>query len=106
MSLPKTKVKKLMIFIAVGILAVIMGGRYVINSFNVVETDDAYIEGRIYLISPKIPGTVKVVRIEDNQKVKKGDLLIEIDPMDYELKVNEVQAGLDMRKALFNQASR
>ncbi len=106
MSLPKPKVKKLVIFIAIGILAAIIGGRYVISSFNVVETDDAYIEGRIHNIAPKIPGTVKVVKIEDNQKVKEGDLLIEIDPVDYELRVSEAQAGLDMRKASFEQASR
>jgi len=72
----------------------------------VVETDDAYIEGRIHVIAPKIPGTIKAVKVEDNQRVKEGDLLIEIDPVDYELKVSEAQASLDMRKAAFEQAGR
>ena len=106
MSLSKPKKKNLIIFIAVGVLTAIISGRYVIDSFNVVETDDAYIEGRIHNIAPKISGTVKAVKVEDNQKVKAGDLLVEIDPVDYELKVSEVQSVLDMRKAVFEQASR
>jgi len=97
MSLPRPKKKNLIIFIAVGVLTVIIGGRYVINSFNVVETDDAYIEGRIHNIALKISGTVKAVNVEDNQKVKTGDLLVEIEPVDYELKVSEAKASLDMQ---------
>jgi membrane fusion protein (multidrug efflux system) len=106
MSLPRPKKKNLIIFIAVGVLTVIIGGRYVINSFNVVETDDAYIEGRIHNIALKISGTVKAVNVEDNQKVKTGDLLVEIEPVDYELKVSEAKASLDMRKVAFEQTSR
>lgn len=106
MSLPKPKGKKLWIIIGIGVLAAVISGKYVFDSFTVVETDDAYIEGRIHVIAPKIPGTVKAVKIEDNQKVKEGDLLVEIDPVDFELKVNEALASLDMRKASFEQSGR
>ncbi|MCL5878608.1 MAG: HlyD family secretion protein, partial [Deltaproteobacteria bacterium] len=54
----------------------------------------------------KIPGTVKTVNVRDNQKVKKNKLLLEIDPADYELQVNEAQANLDIRKSLLDQALR
>jgi len=72
---------------------------YIIRSFSRVSTDDAYIEGRTHTIASKIAGTVSQVYVNDNQNVKKGDVLVEIDPPDYELKVNQAQAELDAQKA-------
>ena len=93
MSPSRGKKKTLIIALITGLL---VGGVflavYVINGFSRIGTDDAYITGRIHNIAPKIPGTIKAVRIEDNQNVKKGDILVEIDPVDYELKVNEARA--------------
>jgi len=92
------------------IVGVAIGGAalssYVMGSFGRVSTDDAYVEGRIHAIASKIPGTVKAVNIKDNQNVKEGDVLIEIDPADYELKVAEAKASLDIRKAALEQAQR
>ena len=48
-----------------------------------IETDDAFIEARIHSVSAKVPGTVSRVLVQDNQFVKKGDLLVELDPADY-----------------------
>jgi len=45
-----------------------------------VSTDDAYIDGRIHLVSARVQGTVAEVRVRDNQPVKAGDLLLLIDP--------------------------
>ncbi|MFA6142669.1 MAG: HlyD family secretion protein [Candidatus Omnitrophota bacterium] len=90
------------------IVAILIGGtfllRYLIGNLGCVSTDDAYIEGRIHAIASKIPGTVKSVNVKDNQIVKEGYLLIEIDPIDYELKVAESAAVLDMRKAALEDA--
>ncbi|MFA6320342.1 MAG: HlyD family secretion protein [Candidatus Omnitrophota bacterium] len=80
--------------------------RYMISNFGCVSTDDAYVEGRIHAIASKIPGTVKLVNVTDNQIVKEGDVLIEIDPVDYELKAAEAKAGLEIRKAALEQAGR
>jgi membrane fusion protein, multidrug efflux system len=83
--------------------AVVLGGIsvavYLAHSLRTVVTDDAYIEGRIHTISSKIPGSVKEVKVIDNQSVKKGDCLVEIDPVDFQVKVNEAQAALDAEKA-------
>lgn len=88
---------------------VVVGGailsNYLINDFGRISTDDAYIEGRIHAIASKIPGTVKVVNVKDNQIVKEGDLLVEIDPIDYELKLKEARANLDIRKAALEQST-
>lgn len=63
-----------------------------------ITTDNAYIEGRIYIISSKVPGTIKAIYVEDNRLVKKGDLLLEIDEKDYDVKVKEAQAAYEIEK--------
>jgi membrane fusion protein, multidrug efflux system len=68
-----------------------------------ILTDDAFVDGRIHLIASKVPGTVKVVRIKDNQFVKRDDLLLEIDPRDYEVRVKETQAGLETERAKLSE---
>jgi membrane fusion protein (multidrug efflux system) len=71
----------------------------IIRGFTRVTTDDAYIAGRIHSIASKIPGTVKRVLINDNQGIKKGDVLVEIDPLDYEARLREAQAAVEAEKA-------
>jgi membrane fusion protein (multidrug efflux system) len=101
------KRKKLIYFAIATMVAMFLAlGVYVISNLNRISTDDAYIEGRIHSIAAKIPGTIKNVAVEDNQGVKKDQLLIEIDPVDYELKVSEAQSNFDLRKASFEQAGR
>ncbi|MCX5714957.1 MAG: HlyD family secretion protein [Candidatus Omnitrophica bacterium] len=107
MELQKNKKQKLIyLFIALAVLGLILLTVYLINSSNRIFTDDAYIEGRIHSIASKITGTIKQVLVEDNQGVKSGQVLIEIDPIDYELKVNEALATFGLRKASFDQAKR
>ena len=91
---------------AVVAVGVIMAGVYIIANLSRVTTDDAYIEGRIHYVASKISGTVKKVYVDDNQNVKQGDILLEVDPIDYELKVDEASANLDLRKASLEQAAR
>ncbi|MFA6356225.1 MAG: HlyD family secretion protein [Candidatus Omnitrophota bacterium] len=94
------------IFLVTGGIAAVALILFVMSGLSLVSTDDAYIEGRIHNIASKVPGTVKTVNAEDNSIVKKGDVLVEIDPVDYELRVNEAQAALDIRKVAFEQAAR
>jgi membrane fusion protein (multidrug efflux system) len=98
--------KQNIIFSAVIGVVVIIVGASALKGMGRVSTDDAFIEDRIHQIAPKIPGTVLAVPIEDNSQVKKGDLLVEIDPVDYQLRVNEAKAALDMSKAAYEQAGR
>jgi membrane fusion protein, multidrug efflux system len=58
-----------------------------------VTTDDAYVTGRIHIIASKVRGTVKAVYAEDNQLVKEGDLLVEIDDRDYDVRVSEAESA-------------
>ena len=68
-------------------LVLIVGGatgvRYWLHSRLYESTDDAFIEGHATQVSPKVSGYVQRIYITDNQQVKAGDLLVEIDPRDY-----------------------
>ena len=72
---------------------------YTISNSGSQTTDDAYVGGRVHTIASKVPGTVFTVPVVDNQNVKKGEMLVEIDSADYELKVNDAQAALEAEKA-------
>jgi membrane fusion protein, multidrug efflux system len=74
--------------------------RYI--SFH-VSTDDAYVDGSIALISSRITGTVVKVFVEDNWRVKADDTLLELDPSDYQVRVNEAQAQLERARQTVDQ---
>lgn len=80
------------------LLIMIVGGwfglRLYIKSKTDVETDNAFIEARVVPVSSKVSGTVTRVLVNDNQFVKQGDLLLEIDQSDYQLQVSRASAGV------------
>ena len=68
------------------------------------STDDAFIEGHVTLISPRVSGPVVRLLIEDNQVVKEGDPLLEIDPRDFETKLAQTRADLTAARSQLEQA--
>ena len=64
-----------------------------------VTTDDAYVDGHIHIVASKVPGTVLALHVKDNQFVKKDDPILEIDPVDYRVALQEAQANLEMERA-------
>ncbi|RYU80119.1 HlyD family secretion protein [Hymenobacter persicinus] len=63
------------------------------------ETDDAQVEGDVYPILPRVGGPVLEVKVQDNQVVKKGDVLATLDPADYQQRVNAAEAALAAAQA-------
>ncbi len=63
-----------------------------------VSTDDAYVEGRIHTISARVYGTVEGVAVDDNQPVKKGQLLVRLDAVPFEVSVKDAEAALEQAK--------
>lgn len=59
------------------------------------STDDAYLKANRVLISPKVQGYVTQLLIDDNQTVKKGDLLVAIESRDYQAKVLQAEAAIE-----------
>src|ERR1700719_581978 len=60
-----------------------------------VSTDDAYVDGTVALVSARVAGTVTNVYVEDNWTVKEGQLLLTLDPRDFEVKVEQAEAQLE-----------
>lgn len=68
-----------------------------------ISTDDAFIDGRVHVIATKVPGTVKALFVNDNQFVKKNDLLLETDPIDYDVRVKEARASFQAERARLSE---
>lgn len=71
---------------------------------NQESTDDAYTDGNAITIAPKVSGYVVRLAINDNVYVHKGDLLVQIDPRDYQAQVDAAQAQLGLARAQLNAA--
>ena len=80
------------------IAGTVLGVRQWAHSRTHITTDNAFIESHVHSISSRVPGVVKKVAVVDNQFVRKGDLLLELDPSDYQARVHTAAASLDMAK--------
>jgi membrane fusion protein (multidrug efflux system) len=89
--------------LAVGIVvigvAVFFGLRYLADNLASEDTDDAFIDGHIVSIAAKISGEVIATHITENQEVKTGDLLAEIDPKPFDVRVSQRRAALSSAEA-------
>ena len=63
------------------------------------STDDAFVDVHVVSVAPKIAGRVSMVHVADNQPVKKGDVLIDIDPRDFQAALAQANANLAKDKA-------
>lgn len=96
--------KVLSVAAVVLIIGFIFGVRYWLYARSHESTDDAFIDGHIIQVSPKASGYVKKIYVSDNQQVKAGDLIAELDARDYEVKLQQAQAALDAGLAKENEA--
>src|SRR5437868_551581 len=76
------------------LVAVIFGLRYWAYARSHETTDDAFIDGHIVQVSPKVSGYVAKVYVTDNQPVNEGDLVAELDARDYEARLEQAKAAL------------
>ncbi|MFZ0284495.1 MAG: HlyD family secretion protein [Terriglobales bacterium] len=82
------------------VLVLIVGGVFLWRYLSSYEsTDDAQVDVHLYPVSARISGYVIKVNVGDNQWVQKGDVLVEIDPKDYEVAVAQAQANLASAEA-------
>src|SRR5207245_1388777 len=86
------------IVLAFGVVAVValltFGVRYVLYARAHESTDDAFIDGHIVGMSPKVASNVARVYVDDNTHVKAGDLLVELDPRDFEARLAQARSNL------------
>ena len=95
----KRKKGSIIVFVALALIGAVTIYFYLRYKATHITTDDAFIEGHVHTIASKVSGTVKKIHVDDNQPVRKGDILIEIDPVDYEVKVKSASATLNKERA-------
>jgi membrane fusion protein (multidrug efflux system) len=97
---PKKKPSAALLKIVIVLALFAVGGFYYSWMHKGQEsTDDATFEASVVTISPKIGGYIKTLNIRDNQLVKAGDVLLEIDPSDYIIRVTKAEAALQAAEA-------
>ena len=84
---------------ALAIAGIGYGGIVMFHSFTHETTDDAFVDVHTVSVAPKIAGQVAVVHVDDNQLVKQGDVLVEIDPRDFQVALAQAKANLARDKA-------
>src|ERR1700736_3079552 len=90
---------RLLIGVLVIALVLFFGVRWLLHSLNTVSTDDAYVNGYVTFVAPRVSGQVAHVLVDDNNRVKKGDVLVELDPEPYRVQVAIKQAAVDSAQA-------
>jgi membrane fusion protein, multidrug efflux system len=84
-----------MLLLLGGLLVVSIAGVFLWRYFSSFEsTDDAQVDAHLYPVSARISGYVVRVNVEDNEYVKQGTVLVEIDPKDYQVAVDQARADL------------
>ncbi|MGD0097046.1 MAG: HlyD family secretion protein [Terracidiphilus sp.] len=90
--------RRAIILVVVVVLVVVAVGIWWRSTYS-EDTDDAQVNGHLIQISSRIAGQVAKVYVDENQVVKAGDLIAELDPSDYEVAVENAQAALASAQA-------
>src|SRR6185437_1555083 len=93
---PKKKrgVKRMILMIAVPLVLVAAGGYYWLTGGRYEDTDNAYVQQPKVSLSADVAGTIIAVNVKENQAVKAGDVLFRIDPVPYQIALDQANAAL------------
>src|SRR5208283_2998846 len=84
-----------LILAAVGILGI----PWIRLMLNTVSTDDAYVNGHVTFVAPRVSGQISRVLVDDNYRVQKGELLADLDKEPYQIAVSQKKAAVDTAEA-------
>lgn len=105
---PPTPRWKKLLYWGIGLLvlaALVIGGvLYWLHARHYETTDDAFIDGYISQIASQVSGRVTRIAFDDNQQVKAGQVLVELDPRDYQVKLDQANAQRAQAAAQLDQA--
>jgi membrane fusion protein (multidrug efflux system) len=88
----------------IALVALGAGGRMWYRSSHFVETENAYVTGRVHPVSARVAGVVTRVLVDDNQIVKAGDVIAELDPADHRVRVEQIEAQIASVEQQIGQA--
>jgi len=105
---PKLPRRRLAVYLAIAAVVALGGVAYAVNYYRYAQahewTDDAFVDGHIVRVSPRVPGKVVRVLITDNQDVATGEPLVEIDPRDFQVRVDQARAAVASAESLARTA--
>jgi membrane fusion protein (multidrug efflux system) len=101
---PEKKSRRRVIIIAVVVVLVVIAALFYWRSTFTEDTDDAQVDGNLYQVSSRVAGQVVHVDVEEQQMVKAGDPIAEVDPRDFQVAVEQAQANLANAEAEYEQA--
>ena len=91
------------LLLAVLVVGLAIGGYFLVPwvdvMLNTVSTDDAYVNGHVTYVAPRVAGQVTRVFVDDNYRVKRGDILVQLDKEPYQVELAIREAALDAAKA-------
>jgi membrane fusion protein, multidrug efflux system len=100
---PKANPRRKMLLGALGVLilagALWFGIPWVQTALNTVSTDDAYVNGHVTFVAARVKGQVSRVLVDDNYRVRKGDLLVQLDKEPFQIAVAIKKAAVDTAMA-------
>jgi membrane fusion protein, multidrug efflux system len=102
---PRRRSPWTLVIVAVVVLAILVGGViYWLSTRDVESTDDAYTDGRAVTIAPHVSGYVIALDVNDNQRVKAGQVLARIDPRDFQAARDQAAGNLRIAEAQLDNA--
>jgi membrane fusion protein (multidrug efflux system) len=94
--------RRVLLLVVLPLAAVIAGLVLYLNGGRYVGTDDAYVGAQKVLITPDISGKIEKVVVHEGQRVSKGDVLFEIDPIPFRLAEQQAKATLDQAHTTYD----
>jgi membrane fusion protein (multidrug efflux system) len=97
---PKANKKKILFLLAILLLGVggYFGIQWLLFRWHYVSTDDAQVKGNLVNLAAKVSGRIVQLRVEEGDQVQAGQVLVEIDPKDYQAARAQAQASLEMAR--------
>jgi membrane fusion protein, multidrug efflux system len=92
---PATKRRRIIIGVCIGVVLLVGGVAWWLHSRTYESTDDAQVDGHLNPIASRVAGTVLAVYVENEQAVKAGQLLVDLDPNDYIVQVDQARANYE-----------
>ena len=95
----------LLIAVPIGVLVVVGAVFYYLTEMAPFETtDDAFIDGHVLAIRAQVSAVAVAVHVDDNQMVHRGDLLVELEPTDFQVVLNQVRGAEAAARGKLEQA--
>jgi len=97
--------KKAFILRGLAVLAVLIAGYFIYQNYRYEGTDDAYVQAHALMLAPRIGGAVVKVLVKENDKVKAGQVLAQLDDQDYATSYSQAVADQASVQADLEQAA-